>query len=38
MLDLMPIRAELTATYDLAPLIDAVEATRHIWAKATRVD
>ena len=31
------MRAELAAHYDLAPSLDAAEATRDIWAKAARV-
>lgn len=37
MLDLMPMRAELAASYDLAPSLAAAEATRETWAKAARV-
>ncbi len=37
MLDLSPIRAELAATYDLAPSLKAAEATRAQWQKAARV-
>lgn len=37
MLDLMPVRAELAAHYDLNPSIAAAEATRDIWARMARV-
>jgi len=37
LLDLMPMRAELAAQYDLAPSMAAAEATRDIWARMARV-
>lgn len=37
MLDLIPLRTELTAAYDLSPSLAAAEATRAIWEKASRV-
>lgn len=37
MLDLNPIRAELASAYDLAPSLQAAEATRAVWEKAARV-
>ncbi len=37
MLDMKMIRAELAAHYDLAPSVEAAEATRHIHAKMDRV-
>lgn len=37
MLDLTPMRAVLTAQYDLSPSLAAAEATRQVWEKAARV-
>lgn len=37
MLDQPSMRTELAALYDLAPSLEAAEATRSIWAKAARV-